>query len=121
MDILEILKHGVSGGLIAIIWFLLHQKSKRKPIDDPTYKRDFWEKLGAMLEAHTNEVNALNEQMKALSAVILAKDENLIPRVFESPITTAMLKRTHENVSLIGEAIGEQTIMITEIHKKVAA
>lgn len=127
MDFSQIIAHLLSGsGGAAIVLGVIKaiqvwERKQGRGNDNAPYKQRFFEDLSEVLKQHTEEVKQINAGMKEFSTVIMAKDENLIPRVFESPVTNAMLKRTHETVGIMNETMQEQTALITQIHQKVAA
>lgn len=118
MDILEFLKHGISGGLIAIIWYLIHQNGKKKQGDLPQYKSKFLEELGAVLHEHTASMQRIEHRLEKYDPIILPVDpETNYPNIWSN---NRQAKRTHETVSAINETLSELVNMTAEIDEKVS-
>jgi hypothetical protein len=80
----------------------------------PTYKHDFMEKLGEMMEAHAKILNGIASRMERVEPLILAVDPATnYPRIWsDSP----QQKRTHDNVSNLVE-LQEEMVKAMEVKK----
>lgn len=116
--ITSLLSHGASGALgfsLWIIWNLIKNRGKEK---SAPYRQDFLEKLGNMLQTHTDEIKKMSTHLEEQGKVILAVDDNNWPKTWgaDSP----MAKRTHQNVNTVLETQEEMAKNIAEINRKVA-
>jgi hypothetical protein len=94
-------------GALKTLEFIKERRSG-KPDELPSYKARFLEEQGALMRQwkdqaaeQTASLHEINTQLQQHSAVLLAKDENLIPRVFESPESKRLAAETHDAVQEI--------------------
>lgn len=102
---------GLCYALVKIVEKILDQKYKKVP-----YREDFMERLGVMMEAHTNAIKEFREHQQRIEPIILATDENLTPRLWPDK---GQAKRTHDAVGNLVDITEEMGKSVSEIHRKV--
>ena len=122
MDLISALSHllsGTAGAAVLVaalkLWTAYEKKMGRGEAL-PAYKNKFFDELGEMMKAHTEEIRHVNAQLVKFEPIITAVDNNNYPKTWSDH---EQLRRTHENVGRAVEILGEHTIMISEIRKQV--
>ena len=113
MDFTELGKHGISGMLVMVIWYLVHQKQAK---NGGTGKHDFMEELGRMMAAQTKILNESHEHIQKMAPVIMATDDNLIPRSWADK---KQGQRTHDNVSNLVDIQTELVKVVQDTYLEV--
>jgi hypothetical protein len=116
MSLLEALSHLLSGTagaaiiLASLKAFAAWEKKQGRGESLPAYKNKFFDELGDMMRAHTEEIRTVNSHLAKYDPLITAVDQNNYPKVWSDH---EQLRRTHENVNNLME-INEELVKVVQ-------
>ena len=115
MDYTQVGAIGLCYVLVKVIEKLIDIKAKPKALNP--YREDFLERLGAMMEANTKELNKISESHAKIEPLIVATDlDTNFPHIWTNH---KQAKRTHENVNRVLEFQEELAKTQNDILKEV--
>jgi len=114
MEIMELGKNGLSGALVAIIWYLIHQKQSKNGSNG---KHDFMERLGEMMHQQAVVLKGISDSMGKIEPIVVAVNPvTNFPRIWaDSPSET----QTTQDISTILDIQEELVKVVTETSLKV--